>query len=89
MKVKLCWSGDAFGTIEFETDETDPDKIVEEFYTQGIPGLCWQCSGYRQGHSLEIGDELNEERDEEGRPVIYVETADGKSERYEPWKDEK
>jgi hypothetical protein len=84
VRVKICWTSDASGTLEFDTDETEPEKIIEEFYREGVPGLCAQCSGWGRSHSMEVGDEIMEERDEEGYPVIYV---GGK--RYEPWKDEK
>lgn len=67
------WAG---GSITVDTDETDPEKILEEAYTEGIPSVCAQCSGWGRDFSLEIGDEWEENRDKEGRPVIYVEGQD-------------
>lgn len=66
------WAG---GHIQVETDETDPERIVEAAYEEGIPGLCAGCSGWGRDHSLELGDEWEVVKREDGTP--YIRTADG------------
>ena len=77
MKYRISFVTSASGSITVETDETDPERIVEEAYAEGIPGICAQCSGWGRDHELEVGDEWDVDEDDKG-PVIY--TDDG--ERY-------
>lgn len=45
--------------VEFETDETDPEKISEAFWDSNpdTPSLCHQCAGGgRHGKNLDLGD---------------------------------
>jgi hypothetical protein len=44
--------------IEFETDETDPEKIAGAFWESNpdTPSLCHQCAGGRHGQNLDLGD---------------------------------
>ena len=62
------WAG---GTVTVETDETDPERIVELAFEKGIPGPCAQCGGWGQDWSLEVGDEWEPSRKEDGSPAIY------------------
>jgi hypothetical protein len=65
----------ASASILVETDETDPEKILEEALGEGVPGICAQCSGWGRNHSLEVGDEWEPVQDvETGEPEIYEES---------------
>lgn len=33
------------------------EMVEEEAYTQGVPGICAQCSGWGSTHGLDLGDE--------------------------------
>ncbi len=57
-KYRIPMTTYASTSIEVETDETDPGKIVEAAYEQAdYPSICAQCSGWGQKLELEIGDE--------------------------------
>ena len=61
--------------IDFETDETEPDKIEAAFWDQpggvDLPTLCHHCSGgSRYGQNLEIGDEWDIYQDSDGNLSI-------------------
>ena len=79
IKYRVPYNTWAGGTITVETDETDPEKIIELAYEEGIPFLCHQCSGSNmsfRNSSLEIGDEwevsLHESGPLKGQPMIYL-----------------
>lgn len=77
------WAG---GTITVETDETDPEAIVELAYEQGAGTLCHQCAGGRYGApTLEVGDEwevsVHKSGPLKGLPMIYL---DETNEAYVP-----
>lgn len=67
------WAG---GTIDVETDATDPEDILEEALAEGMPGICAQCSGWGRDHSLEIGDEWEPVLKTDGTPTIYTEDGE-------------
>lgn len=64
----------ANATVTVETDETDPEKIVELAYDD-TPGICAQCGGWGRTFSLEIGDEWETvpRSDDDPTPTIYRE----------------
>lgn len=71
-KYRVPLHTSASGTIDVETDETDPETIVEQALDEGIHGICAQCSGWGRDTSLEIGDEWEVVvNDETGLPDIY------------------
>jgi hypothetical protein len=35
----------------------DPDEAIDKAYQERSPGICAQCSGWRQNWSLEIPDD--------------------------------
>jgi len=41
-------------TIEVEAD--DPDDAYEKAFDKRMPHICAQCSGWRGGPNLELGD---------------------------------
>lgn len=82
MKYEVSYVTSASGHITVDTDETDPELIIEAAYEEGIPSICTQCSGWGRDYSLEIGDEWDPHEDDKG-PVIY---KDGK--RYLPEVDQ-
>lgn len=56
-------------SVTVETDETDPEAIAELAMEQASPYLCHQCAGSRN-NSLEIGDEWETVRGEDGVPEV-------------------
>lgn len=59
----------ASGTIEFETEETDPEAIYEAAMNSSateLPSVCAQCGGWGRSFSLEVGDEWEPVTDREG-----------------------
>ena len=62
----------ANAAVTVETDETDPDLILEEAW-QNTPVVCAQCAGWGREWSLEVGDDWNPGEDENGKPTIYKE----------------
>ncbi|MFF5973668.1 hypothetical protein ACFY7C_19285 [Streptomyces sp. NPDC012769] len=75
MKYQVSFETSAGGHITVETDETDPERILEAAYEEGIPSVCAQCSGWGRDYSLEIGDEWDPIEDEQGL-VIYTEDGE-------------
>jgi len=60
-------------TVTVETDETDPEKIVQLALDEAGVSLCHQC-GSHTNHSLDIGDDWEAVRDREtGKPEVYGE----------------
>lgn len=56
-RYRIPMTTHADASIEIETDETDPEKIIEAAYEQAdFPTLCAQCSGWGRDESLELGD---------------------------------
>jgi hypothetical protein len=72
-KYRVPLSGYVSVSVTVETDETDPERIVEEALSEGVPSICAQCSGWGRDHSLEIGDEWEPVEDEDGTPEVYRE----------------
>lgn len=72
-KYRVPLSGYASATVTVETDETDPERILEEALQEGVPSICAQCSGWGRSHSLEVGDEWEPVEDENGTPIVYEE----------------
>ncbi|MFJ6636608.1 hypothetical protein ACIQMR_35370 [Streptomyces sp. NPDC091376] len=70
-KYTIPLNGYASATLTIETDETDPELILEEALNQGVPGICAQCSGWGRPFSIELGDEWEETRKPDGTPEIY------------------
>jgi hypothetical protein len=65
VKYKISLIAHAGTTIDFETDETDPEKIAEAFWDSNpdTPSLCHQCSGGKKySQNLELGDEWEIDR---------------------------
>lgn len=57
-------------TVKIEAETLE--EAIQEAYKEGFPGLCSQCSGYGQGHNLELGDDWeidNRSVDQDGDPV--------------------
>jgi hypothetical protein len=71
-KYTVPMSGWASISVTVTTDETDPEKIVELAEMHGGASLCHQCAGHTN-NSLDIGDEWEPHRDDEGKPEIYEE----------------
>jgi hypothetical protein len=69
-KYRVNLTGYADASITVETEETDPGRIYEEAMTEGVPGLCAQCSGWGRDHSLDVGDEWEPETDRETKEVV-------------------
>jgi hypothetical protein len=62
-------------TVTVETDETDPEKIVELAQYEAGVSLCHHCAS-STNNSLDIGDEWTPSRDvKTGAPDIYKETS--------------
>lgn len=57
--------------VKVETEETDPEKIVELAQENVRASLCHQCRGSESNDSLELGDDWS--------PVVF----DGKPEVYQ------
>lgn len=65
MKYTINLTSWASTAMDFETEETDPEKIAEAFYESGpdTPTLCHQCSGgEKYSQNLELGDEWEIDR---------------------------
>jgi hypothetical protein len=62
----------ANATVTVETDETDPERILEAAW-ENTPSICAQCGGWGRKFSLELGDEWEPVEDENGNPTIYKE----------------
>ena len=62
--------------IDFETDETDPDRIEAAFWDQpgGVdtPTLCHQCAGSSNRQNLDVGDDWEIVRNEDGTREIWT-----------------
>ena len=71
-KYVVLLVGHANATVTVETDETDPERILEEAW-ENTPSICAQCGGWGQIFSLELGDEWEPVEDEDGKPTIYKE----------------
>lgn len=57
-KYRIPMTTYANTSIEVETDETDPEKIIQAAYEQAeFPTICAQCSGWGRDTELEIGDD--------------------------------
>ncbi|MBA2951452.1 hypothetical protein [Streptomyces himalayensis] len=74
-KYRVPLNGYAYATVVVETDETDPEAIVELAYEETPTDVCGHCSGWGQTWSLEIGDEWRASRKEDGTPEFYEESA--------------
>jgi hypothetical protein len=60
----------AYVTVEIpdDTPEYEREELAEEeAHKQGVPGICAQCSGWGQPHSLALGDEWEVSKDSMGR----------------------
>lgn len=64
-KYRVPLSGYASMTVDVETDETDPEKIVELAMEEAYFGLCHQCASHG-----EVGDEWEPSK-HEGEYEIY------------------
>lgn len=65
MKYTITLTTHAGTAIDFETDETDPERIAEVFWESNpdTPTLCHQCTGgARYGQNLSLGDEWEIDR---------------------------
>lgn len=60
-------------SVTVETDETDPEKIVELALEEAGVSLCHQCAGHTN-NSLDVGDEWHPSRDKDGTPEVYEES---------------
>lgn len=64
-------------SVEVETDETDPEKIVEAAYEQAnFPSICAQCSGWGNDQELELGDDWSPVPMSSTDPTLIVEKID-------------
>lgn len=73
-KYTVPLTGYANATVTVETDETDPETILELAYEKGAPDVCAQCGGWGRDFSLEIGDEWEPIRnDKTGEIEMYKE----------------
>lgn len=72
-KYTIPLSGYASATLTIETDETDPENILEEALSAGVPGICAQCSGWGRPYSIDLGDEWEPVLRSDGSPEIYAE----------------
>lgn len=72
-KYRVPLNGYASATVTVETDETDPEAIVNLALEEGVSSPCAQCSGWGQSWSLEIGDEWEPALKQDGTPEIYEE----------------
>jgi len=43
-------------TVDKLTIEDVTDKASEKAFNEGFPGICAQCSGWRQRYSMDIGE---------------------------------
>jgi hypothetical protein len=48
-------------TVDIDADGLDAEEIremaIEKAFEGNMPSLCHQCAGWRQGFSLELGDD--------------------------------
>lgn len=72
-KYRVPLTGIADAMITVETDETDPEKILEKAYQEEFSTLCAQCSGWGRDFYLEIGDYWEPVEKKDGTPRIYKE----------------
>lgn len=74
MRYRINLGTWASTVVEFETDETDPDRIAEAFYEScpDTPTLCHQCTGGGRGQNLELGDEWEISEYEDGLLILRV-----------------
>lgn len=59
MKYTINLSAWASTAVDFETEETDPERILEAFWDScpDMPTLCHQCSGgHRYSQNLNLAD---------------------------------
>lgn len=57
--------------LETTVDKLTPDDITDLVYEYiETPGICAQCSGWGQSHSLELGDEWDIVEGSEKYPTI-------------------
>lgn len=56
-------------TVEAE----DYNEAIEKAYEEGTPGLCAQCSGWGQKHSLDLGEFDPELVTDENDKVVWEE----------------
>ena len=80
-KYRLTFTNIASASIDIDTDETDPEAIVEAAYDNAdFPTLCAHCAGWGSGYELALGDEwqvINNNHDDpefglKGTPMIYT-----------------
>lgn len=69
-KYTVPLTGWANISVTVETDETDPEKIVELAQMEGGASLCHRCAG-SMNNSLDLGDEWEPCRDKDGKPEVY------------------
>lgn len=73
MKYTINLSAWASTSMDFETDETDPEKILEAFWEScpDTPTLCHQCSGGRRySQNLELSDDWEVDVFD-GKPAVH------------------
>jgi hypothetical protein len=70
-KYTVALTAVASATLTIETDETDPEAIVDAALSEGVPGICAQCSGWNRSHSIDLGDDWDPVLKEDGTPEIY------------------
>ncbi|AZM51791.1 hypothetical protein DMA15_03665 [Streptomyces sp. WAC 01529] len=74
-KYTVPLSGYASATVTVETDSTDPEKILDLAYEEGVPGICAQCSGWGRDHSLGLGDEWEPVTDPKTKTAIVYDES--------------
>ncbi|MEU5742096.1 hypothetical protein ABZ784_29395 [Streptomyces tendae] len=73
-KYNVPLTGWANITVTVETDETDPEKIVELAQDEAGASLCHHCAS-QTNNSLDLGDEWTACRDPKtGTVEVYKET---------------
>lgn len=71
-KYSVPLAGFASIAVTVETDETDPEVIVELAREEAGVSLCHQCAGHTN-NSLDIGDDWEPVRNKDGKPEVYPE----------------
>lgn len=73
-KYNVPLTGWANITVTVETDETDPEKIVEIAQQEASASLCHHCAS-QTNNSLDLGDDWEPTRDDAtGKPEVYEAT---------------
>lgn len=62
-----------FYTVGMKVEAESKEEAIEEFYTEGVPGICAQCSGWGQNWWLDCDPSEAEVDEDDPENVRLIE----------------